>query len=618
MGVKDLVPWAKKVHPEAFTQFPLRWASPEFKGKRVAIDATLMTNRYHFASRDGPFKGKGEIIGWYNLISEMRAYGVKPIAIWDERGKRDWKAPEAYKRLTARANHLARRNHELERSVRLESLRETLTEFQAMAEEEKDIVRAHWETTRFMFLRPKEETTLDWDEPPDSSELPPIPKSEQSLPPPLPPPRPTLIQDIPLPSSQEIQTSTDDIPPTPPPTPPLPEGITSPSKASQLTSTLSEADGQVIDRVISMIDTLAPLIQEYRESQRKGTDRVGSEDLELLNGDIVEMEEELREWIPSKSPRQEEDKEEKVEELNLAIEELLPSTNVGESPRQRALSMEEGEIITEMLSSPPSPPFKAVETLEEEVYPTPPATPEPEVEDEGKAEVGIEEEDTKIDPMLRLDRLIEELPSTLNIYERALDIPSAGDHEDCKELLKIMGVPVLEAKIPYEAEGLASALAKNGLVDYVGTEDSDVLAYDAPLLKNLSPITTSLSLISGPRLRQLTGLPPNSYLDFLILLGTDASPRIPKVGPVTALKLIRQHGTIENILENEAKVLDKLEESIGRNKFMEMVDNARKVFTELPPTIQWEGEGMEELEEKGWDEGEVERFLEERHGIKLV
>jgi flap endonuclease-1 len=39
-------------------------------------------------------EGKGAIIGWYQLISDMRDAGVKPIAIWDQKGTREWKAAE--------------------------------------------------------------------------------------------------------------------------------------------------------------------------------------------------------------------------------------------------------------------------------------------------------------------------------------------------------------------------------------------------------------------------------------------------------------------------------------------------------------------------------------------
>jgi flap endonuclease-1 len=80
--------------------------------------------------------------------------------------------------------------------------------------------------------------------------------------------------------------------------------------------------------------------------------------------------------------------------------------------------------------------------------------------------------------MSRLEDLIEVTPHVRQIYQRALNMPSASDHDACRDLVVKMGVPVLEACIPYEAEGLAASLANAGLVDFVGSEDSDVLAYE--------------------------------------------------------------------------------------------------------------------------------------------
>ena len=42
----------------------------------------------------------------------------------------------------------------------------------------------------------------------------------------------------------------------------------------------------------------------------------------------------------------------------------------------------------------------------------------------------------------------------------------------------------------------------------------------------------------------------NSFIDFCILCGCDYCPIIPRVGSVTALKLIHKFKTIESILEN--------------------------------------------------------------------
>ena len=40
------------------------------------------------------------------------------------------------------------------------------------------------------------------------------------------------------------------------------------------------------------------------------------------------------------------------------------------------------------------------------------------------------------------------------------------------------------------------------------------------------------------------------FVDFCILCGCDYSPKIPRLGPITAFSLIKKEGNIENILEN--------------------------------------------------------------------
>jgi flap endonuclease-1 len=47
----------------------------------------------------------------------------------------------------------------------------------------------------------------------------------------------------------------------------------------------------------------------------------------------------------------------------------------------------------------------------------------------------------------------------------------------------------------------------------------------------------------------LTPLPVSQFVDLCILLGCDYLDPIPKVGPSTALKLIREHGTLEKVVE---------------------------------------------------------------------
>ena len=131
-----------------------------------------------------------------------------------------------------------------------------------------------------------------------------------------------------------------------------------------------------------------------------------------------------------------------------------------------------------------------------------------------------------------------------------------------------------------------------------------------PLLKNASSQTSPLIYVSGSKVRKLTTLTPEAFLDFCILLGTDASPRIPKIGPVTARKLIEKYRSIDEILVNEPKIAQRVADM---TEFRGMVDAARKVFSELPPVP----EGVM-LEQGVWDEAEVDRLMEEKHGVKFV
>jgi len=127
------------------------------------------------------------------------------------------------------------------------------------------------------------------------------------------------------------------------------------------------------------------------------------------------------------------------------------------------------------------------------------------------------------------------------------------------------------------------------------------------LLRGVSASSKALRLVTGEELRTATGLDPNAFLEFCILLGTDASGRIPGVGPVSAFNMIKKHATIERVLESEPKIKKKV---IDMDIFMASVHRARKVFGELPPIP----DGVD-LKQGVWNEAEVEEWLLQRHGI---
>ena len=116
------------------------------------------------------------------------------------------------------------------------------------------------------------------------------------------------------------------------------------------------------------------------------------------------------------------------------------------------------------------------------------------------------------------------------------------------ELLEILGIPFYKA--PADAEETCAYLQKNDIVDYVMTEDTDSLVFGAN------------KVLFGNKIYNLTktleemDLTYDEFVDFSILCGCDYTCTIPKVGPVSALQIIKKYHTIEAfILSNEKYII---------------------------------------------------------------
>ncbi|KAK4476775.1 hypothetical protein RD792_015935 [Penstemon davidsonii] len=125
-------------------------------------------------------------------------------------------------------------------------------------------------------------------------------------------------------------------------------------------------------------------------------------------------------------------------------------------------------------------------------------------------------------------------------------------NDDCKKLLRLMGVPVVEA--PSEAEAQCAALCKADKVYAVASEDMDSLTFGASrFLRHLmDPSSKKIPVMEFDvsKVLEELNLTMDQFIDLCILSGCDYCDSIRGIGGLTALKLIRQHGSIENILEN--------------------------------------------------------------------
>jgi len=187
---------------------------------------------------------------------------------------------------------------------------------------------------------------------------------------------------------------------------------------------------------------------------------------------------------------------------------------------------------------------------------------------------------------------------------------------ECKRLLTLLGVPVVDA--PSEAEAQCAEIVKAGAAYALATEDMDALTFGAPrVLRHLmAPAAQDVPVHEYAYEGVLAGLglTPAQFVDVCILCGCDYCGTIRGVGPQRALDLIKKHGTIEAALAT----LDPAKYPVP-DPFP--YDDARRLFTHpevtpvaaLPP-FKWTPPDVDGavdflVREKGFNEDRVRKAL---------
>merc|ERR1712060_708583 len=121
-------------------------------------------------------------------------------------------------------------------------------------------------------------------------------------------------------------------------------------------------------------------------------------------------------------------------------------------------------------------------------------------------------------------------------------------NEECKRLLHLMGVPVIEA--PCEAEATCAALCAAKKCYSVASEDMDTLTFASPMLTR-NMMTTDKPLLEFNHEKAIAALDVThaQFIDICILCGCDYCDSIRGIGPKTAVTLIKKHGSIEEVLK---------------------------------------------------------------------
>lgn len=169
-------------------------------------------------------------------------------------------------------------------------------------------------------------------------------------------------------------------------------------------------------------------------------------------------------------------------------------------------------------------------------------------------------------------------------------------NDDCKHLLKLMGIPYVEA--PCEAEAQCAVLVKSGKVYGVATEDMDGLTFGATTLLRHMTFSEARKMpikeFSLDRVLSELEFSHDQFVDLCILLGCDYCESIRGIGPKRAVDLIRQHRDLEGIIKN----LDKKKYQVPDDWPFEDVRHLFKAPEVADPDqieIKWTDPDEEEL-----------------------
>ncbi|EMR08391.1 hypothetical protein PNEG_03228 [Pneumocystis murina B123] len=140
----------------------------------------------------------------------------------------------------------------------------------------------------------------------------------------------------------------------------------------------------------------------------------------------------------------------------------------------------------------------------------------------------------------------------INKFSKRIIRVTREHNEECKKLLKLMGIPCINA--PCEAEAQCAALAKSGKVYAAASEDMDTLCFSTPiLLRHLTFSEQKKEPISEVNLEKALKelyMPLEQFVDLCILLGCDYCEPIKGIGPKRALELIREYKSLDTFISS--------------------------------------------------------------------
>ncbi|KIL35540.1 DNA polymerase I [Cohnella kolymensis] len=177
-----------------------------------------------------------------------------------------------------------------------------------------------------------------------------------------------------------------------------------------------------------------------------------------------------------------------------------------------------------------------------------------------------------------------------------------------KELLQAFSIPQFE--LPgYEADDIIGTFTRvaeeQGKTAVVVSGDKDMLqlATDQVTVLITRKGISEVERYTPEQVGEKYGLTPEQIIDLKGLMGdaSDNIPGVPGVGEKTALKLLHEYGTVENVLDHASELTGKMREKIeAHSEDARMSKRLATIFREVP--LQ---HSLDEVEWKGYDSAQL-------------
>ena len=150
----------------------------------------------------------------------------------------------------------------------------------------------------------------------------------------------------------------------------------------------------------------------------------------------------------------------------------------------------------------------------------------------------------------------------------------ASQLETLKDVVRAYGIPVVELD-GYEADDIMGTLAKRAeretVETFLVTSDKDFMQLVSDLTRIYKPGRqgNEVDIVGYEGVQEKFGVHPDHVIDVLGLIGdkSDNVPGVPGVGEKTAIPLIQQYGTIENLYDHLSEIPQKgLHQKLSTNK----------------------------------------------------